>query len=349
VQVYGYPVGGEALSVTSGVVSRIETGMYSHSWEELLLAQIDASINPGNSGGPVVADGKLVGIATQSLEDAENVGYIIPVPVIRHFLDDIADGSVDGFPLLGIEYQNIENEALRRSLRLPDELTGVLINRVNHGSPAWGVLQPKDVLVSVDGSAISENQNVKLDGGAQVDFAHLIRMRQIGDRLPAEVWRDGKLQKVTWTLNPWRPLVPDMRYSEAPRYFIFAGLVFQPLSLEYLANQEDLPDSLARFYSYENLRTPERSEVVFVSGVLKHPGNKGYEWAEDLYVTHVGGTLLRDFQQLVDLLEAAQGPLVELRTEMGGVIVLDVALARESSDELLRSYGILSDRSEGLD
>ena len=54
VQTYGFPVGGETLSVTSGVISRIEVGTYAHSKEHLLIAQIDAAINPVNSGGPVI-------------------------------------------------------------------------------------------------------------------------------------------------------------------------------------------------------------------------------------------------------------------------------------------------------
>jgi S1-C subfamily serine protease len=57
----------------------------------LAFEQIDAAINSGNSGGPAFNDqGKCVGIAFQSLkhEDAENIGYVIPTPVIKHFIQD---------------------------------------------------------------------------------------------------------------------------------------------------------------------------------------------------------------------------------------------------------------------
>ncbi len=93
VRVIGYPIGGERLSVTRGVVSRIDFQPYSHSRADSHLAvQIDAAINPGNSGGPVVQDGKVVGVAFQGLRQADNTGYIIPTPVIRRFLKDIEDG-----------------------------------------------------------------------------------------------------------------------------------------------------------------------------------------------------------------------------------------------------------------
>lgn len=87
VTVIGYPVGGERLSVTKGIVSRIDFQPYSHSRADShLVVQIDAAINPGNSGGPVLQDGKVVGVAFQGLRQADNTGYIIPMPVVKRFL-----------------------------------------------------------------------------------------------------------------------------------------------------------------------------------------------------------------------------------------------------------------------
>eukprot|EP00250_Pteridium_aquilinum_P013851 c21611_g1_i1 orf=220-1557(+) len=109
VTVVGYPIGGDTISVTSGVVSRIEVTSYVHGATELLGVQIDAAINAGNSGGPAFnAKGQCVGIAFQSLkhEDAENIGYVIPTPVINHFINDYErNGDYTGFPILGIDWQ----------------------------------------------------------------------------------------------------------------------------------------------------------------------------------------------------------------------------------------------------
>jgi hypothetical protein len=120
VTVVGYPIGGDTISVTSGVVSRIEVTSYAHGSSELLGVQIDAAINAGNSGGPAFNEaGHCVGIAFQSLknEDAENIGYVIPTPVIKHFITDFErNGSYTGFPILGIEWQKMENPQLRKAL-----------------------------------------------------------------------------------------------------------------------------------------------------------------------------------------------------------------------------------------
>ena len=52
----GYPMGGDSLSITKGIVSRVVMTRYAHASNKLLGIQIDAAINPGNSGGPAFLD-----------------------------------------------------------------------------------------------------------------------------------------------------------------------------------------------------------------------------------------------------------------------------------------------------
>ena len=109
VAVYGFPIGGEELSITEGVVSRVEYTQYAHSGASLLSCQIDAAINPGNSGGPVIKEGRIVGIAFQGYMHAQSIGYMVPPPLIDHFLEDSADSRYDGIPGIGIVWQAMEN------------------------------------------------------------------------------------------------------------------------------------------------------------------------------------------------------------------------------------------------
>src|SRR5262249_12546189 len=100
---YGYPAGGEEISYTRGVVSRIQLQLFAHIGNRQLLGvQTDAAINPGNSGGPVIQDDRVVGVAFQGIQGLENTGFFIPTPIIEHFLKDIEDGKYDGFPIAGI-------------------------------------------------------------------------------------------------------------------------------------------------------------------------------------------------------------------------------------------------------
>jgi S1-C subfamily serine protease len=130
VLVYGFPMGGDTLSTTKGVVSRVEHIRYAHSSLRLLAGQIDNAINPGNSGGPVISSGKIAGVVMQTLGNSDNIGYMVPVKVLKHFLRDLEDGHYDGFPSLGIKLQDMENPDLRRKYKVNEGMTGVLITQV---------------------------------------------------------------------------------------------------------------------------------------------------------------------------------------------------------------------------
>ncbi len=105
------PHGRRRLSTTKGVISRVESSRYAHSGLSLLTVQIDAAINPGNSGGPAIINDRIVGVTMQIMNNSEGIGYVIPVPVIEHFLEDMEDGVYNGFPSAGFSYQTIRNEA----------------------------------------------------------------------------------------------------------------------------------------------------------------------------------------------------------------------------------------------
>ena len=185
VVVYGFPIGGLTLSITSGIVSRVELDTYAQAGRALLSVQIDAAINEGNSGGPVVSDGAVIGIAMQGMEDADNVGYMIPSPVIRHFLQDVSDGRYDGFPRMGCSVQEMESEAQRRAARMGPSQTGGLITRIDYGGPAFGVLRPRDVLLAIDGRRVANDLTVSWPGIGRVDYELAYQSKQIGDEITA--------------------------------------------------------------------------------------------------------------------------------------------------------------------
>lgn len=348
VDVWGFPEGGTTLSITSGIVSRIEVGDYLQSGQRLLSAQIDAAINSGNSGGPVISRGAIVGIAMQTLEGAENVGYMIPAPVVRHFLEDVSDGRYDGFPQLGIRAQDMESGAQRLAAGMGPGQTGALILRIDYGGPAWPVLRPGDVLLEVEGHAIANDLTVAWPQIGRVHYTMVPQSHQIGDRIDIRILREGRQLHRSMELTPFQPLVPGRRTTKRPRYLVFGGLVFQPLSRDYLEYFEDAPPNLTSIPRNRDV-TEQRREVILMQRVLPHPVNRGYQSWQDEVVDSVNGTVPRDMPHLAEIIDSAQGRWLRIRMEDGHLITLDRQAARRAHDEILDAYGIPEDRYLGDD
>ena len=151
VSAYGYPIGGDRMSVTTGIVSRTDFQLYTHSSiDQHLAIQISAQINPGNSGGPVMQNAKVVGVAFQgySGDVAQGVAYMIPTPVVTRFLKDISDGHYDRYVDLGFTYSKLQNPAQRRFLGLKDDDRGVLVNTVIAAGPSAKSISSRAIRMS---------------------------------------------------------------------------------------------------------------------------------------------------------------------------------------------------------
>ncbi len=250
VRVIGYPIGGDRLSVTRGVVSRIDFQPYSHPRADSHLAiQIDAAINPGNSGGPVLQGDKVVGVAFQGLRQADNTGYIIPTPVVRRFLKDVEDGKYDEYVDMGISHFPLHNPAMRSALGLADNAKGVLVSNVIPTSGADGVLLPGDVITGMDGYDVDSAGMVTIDG-ENVDLNEIVERKFAGDKVPLRIWRKGSWIDTELTLKPipWSRMYA-VNYGKKPRYVVFAGLVFQPLDTNLFAASRFTDVTVRRLYT----------------------------------------------------------------------------------------------------
>ncbi len=279
VAVVGYPVGGEEISITEGVVSRIEVQRYSHSQRHMLAVTVDAAINAGNSGGPVFGNGKVVGIAFQKLTGVDNIGEMVPPPIIRAFLDGVRTGKSPEIPALGITSQNLENPLLRRQLGLVDSERGVAVLHVDYSGSAYNILEPRDVITAIDGLPIANNGTVQFLDRYRTRYDVVLGHRYIGDKIQLQIKRAGKSQSVDIELRRWAPLVPRSRYDQAPQYFVYGGLVFQPLTRDYLTTWDKwwnkAPKEFLNYY-YLGYRSEHQNEVVILTQILADEINVGY-------------------------------------------------------------------------
>jgi S1-C subfamily serine protease len=350
---YGFPLGGQDVSSTAGIVSRIESRGYVHSGTDAhLVVQTDAAINPGNSGGPVVQDGRVVGVAFQGFPGVENMGFFIPIPVVRHFLKNLEDQRYDGFPDAGLDTMPLLSPAYRRERGLPGGKGGVVVDRVAPGGTFDGVLQPGDVLLSVAGSAVADDGTIRV-GDARVTFEHAVDMMQVGQIVPVTVWRGGREQSLRATAR--RVARYDRhrnRHGQAPDYVMYAGLVFMKLEVELLktlgrAWTQAADRDLVWHQLFREAERPEEAdrEVIVLTRVLRHAVNSQISTVPPLGVEKINGRTIRSLDDVLEAFGANKERFHMIEFERdGGIEALDREKADAAQAEILRQYAIPSDR-----
>lgn len=320
VTTYGFPLGGSQLSVTRGVVSRIQQWTYSHSGSDAhLVIQTDAAINPGNSGGPVLQDGKVVGVAFQGLTQADNIGYLIPSLVVQHFLKDIEDGYVHGFGELGISYRHdLQNPMVRRLLKIPDDESGVLITRVFPSMPANGVLKKMDVLLEIEEYDIQDDGFIIYDG-RDMEFPEVMERMQVGDEISMIVWRDQKRKELKLRLKRWDLVISHSKpYDVMPPYYIYGGMCFTPLSRGYLMTRggwKKAPLAVRNLYIevFGNNHTEDRSCYPVFSAHLPNQVNQGVSEYIGNVVEKINGVEIKSLEALKNEMELLDREYIEIK------------------------------------
>lgn len=173
-------------TVTTGVISGlgrgIEAGSPLQGFVERIdnVIQTDAAINPGNSGGPLVnSSGQVIGVNTAVASGAENIGFALPISVVKEALNNFRDTGSFQRAFLGVSYRMVTRE-----LSLMNEIPeGAYIAEVQAGSAAAKAgLKQGDIIIEFDGTRINEKN----------DLAKAISGKKAGDTVEVKVWRDGE-------------------------------------------------------------------------------------------------------------------------------------------------------------
>ncbi len=345
VRVIGYPVGGNRISVTRGVVSRIDFSTYSHSRaDQHLVVQIDAAINPGNSGGPVLQDGRVVGVAFQGLRSADNTGYMIPPPVVKRFLKDIEDGRYDQYVDLGISEFTLFNPAMRKKFGLEANAPGVLVASVMPDGPCDGVLEDNDILTELNGNAVDAAGNVLIDG-EKVNMNEIVERKFAGDEIKLRFIRNGKTMEKTATLKPFPPAkMYSVQYGVAPRFTTFAGLVFQPLDRNLYAAHSFKNTRVRRLFVHyiDEAIFKERKDIVILTRILSDPINTHISNHTGKAIESINGEKVTSLDQVHALLNPEETPeFFVIKCEgLARPIVIPSNKAKEASERTMRNYGI---------
>jgi S1-C subfamily serine protease len=350
VSAYGYPIGGERMSVTTGIVSRVDFQLYTHSSVDQHLAiQISAQINPGNSGGPVMQDAKVVGVAFQgySGDVAQGVAYMIPTPVIKRFLEDISNGHYDEYPDLAITYAKLQNPAQRKFLGLQDDDHGVLVSSVVAAGPSDGNLYPGDVLLAIDGHPIASDANVELDG-ERAQFEEVVERKFKGNSVKIDLLRNKRPMTVEIKLyKPWPYSIQGHSYDVRPRYVLYGGLLFQPLNLDLLEAYRTADLRVRHFFEYFVLDQLylQHPDVIVLTNILPDPINTYLAPYRGGIVDEVNGKKIRTLDDLATALAESPEQLVIRMIGDGPPLVLNRSQVEAARERIKTRYNVLKEQN----
>jgi len=347
----GYPMGGDQISMTDGVVNRISYQTYVHTDADMhLLVQVDSAINPGNSGGPVFQGRNVVGVAFQSLTRAQSAGFIIPVPVAERFLNDCMDGHYDGVPHWGVETQDLvfNNSMAARFYKIPQkDGRGTLVSRVHAWSPARGIIRRGDVLLSIAGKDIGVDGRVAFEG-ERVDYEALYDFRLSGEKVRMEVLRDGAILNLEVIAGQGLPHQYSGRvFSRRPKFTVFGGIVFTALTLSVMEVWGDSWEKRAPLILRNLVRNPfdleeaqGRDELVIVSDILVNKANAFVEVSSPA-LDKVNGQKVKSVSMLHEVLRTAKDETLRLDFMFDKVPwIFNLAELRAVHDETNKRYGV---------
>ena len=232
VMVYGYPLGGSGLSITKGIVSRVEFASYGSVGG--LRIQIDAAINAGNSGGPAVVGNKMIGLAYSRLVgNAQNIGYIIPCEEIELFLRSITNAQYKSKLVMPDEVQGLGNSTLRSFLHLDNSVHGVVVTQPDSSDPDYP-LKKWDVITKANGTPLDDEGMIILDNDLRVFFKYLLQKKVTEGKFSLSVLRSGKEIEVELPVAGNRPrLIPELK-GAYPSYFVYGPMVFSTATSEFV-------------------------------------------------------------------------------------------------------------------
>jgi serine protease Do len=176
-------------TVTTGVVSGLGRGIVAgdgfSDFEQLdNVIQTDAAINPGNSGGPLLnSAGQVIGVNVAVSSSGENIGFALPINVVRESLENFEATGRFSRPMLGVSYRMISKD----TAILNEVPEGAYVIDVMAGSSADEAgIKPGDIITEVDGQKVGE-----IKGG----LANVINTKKVGDQVSVKLWREGEMRE----------------------------------------------------------------------------------------------------------------------------------------------------------
>uniref|UniRef100_M1BPG1 Serine endopeptidase degp2 n=1 Tax=Solanum tuberosum TaxID=4113 RepID=M1BPG1_SOLTU len=259
-----------------------------------------------------------------------------------------------GFPILGVEWQKMENPDLRLSMGMKPYQKGVRIRRIDPTAPESMMLMPSDVILSFDGVDIANDGTVPFRHGERIGFSYLVSQKYSGDSAAVKVLRrNSEILNFIIKLATQMRLIPAHNKGRPPSYYIIAGFVFTTVSVPYLRSEYgkdyeyEAPVKLLDKLLHEFRQSPDE-QIVVVSQVLVADINIGYEEIVNTQVLAFNGERVKNLKSLASMVEKCSDEFLKFDLEYQQVVVLQTKTAKSATSDILTTHCIPSAMSEDL-
>lgn len=313
IKAIGYPMGMIEPNITGGEITNFISGS-EYTTERFVT---NAAINPGNSGGPSInEDGKVIGLNTAVMIDAENIGFITPASFVKIIIENLLLLNEPHFADIGGKVQkNAENF---NPLLKQTQAKGVIVSKVlANGFLEAAKIQPRDVILSIN--------NVEFDRhgiviGKEGLYRHkniydVMKLVPIGESTEIIYLRDGVIHKTKALAmrNPEKgitsiPILNDRKYLE-----VF-GMIIQPLSFEIIQVIKEV-DPIAQL---EMLQTIDQEKpMLVVTHIYQGSQADEMEWPLGELIIKANNRRIHTLDELNAILKKNQGGAVLIECRSG--------------------------------
>jgi S1-C subfamily serine protease len=377
IQVFGYPKGGESLSVTEGVISRIEHVRYRYHTAGL-RAQIDAPLNDGNSGGPMIFEQKVVGIAFSGLSASNDIGYAIPCEEIATMLEDTKDGTYDGKPRLWWRTQTLASKQMRRWLKMPDDASGLKFAVMPIPIDDYP-LKMNDIITHIGSYKVNNLGKVGFDENTQVSYGYAVDQaadtKLVGEKVvadamvPVKIFRDGEEMDIQVPAFRDGHYLLDYMLDTAPNYFVHGPIVFGVAVAEFPASFDTLlarggtsaraaSSLLGIMQQYNNpylVRRYDRvkntdEQLVVITKLISNRMTRDIKVIFPAVIRTINGQSVPNIRAAAELIDSLEDELlvIEFEDNRNTTIVLSRNDIEREHDQIMENNGIVNAASKNL-
>lgn len=321
IKAIGYPMGMVEPNITGGEITNFVSGS-EYTTERFVT---NAAINPGNSGGPSVNEkGKVVGLNTAVIIDAENIGFITPAAFVDIIIENLLQQNEPHFAGIGGKLQknaNNFNQLLNQSVA-----KGVIVNRVKSGGFLEAAnIQCRDVILAINGVEFDRHGIVISTEGLyrHKNIYDVIKLIPIGETVEIRYSRNGEIKTTTACAmrNPLKSVISNPIMEER-KFIDVHGMVIQELSVDIIEAMHQIDtDAQIRMLQVMELEKP----TLVVTHIHQGTQADEMEWGVGELIIKANDKevhTLKDLQEILDdktnetvLLECRDGVIGFFRNE----------------------------------